>query len=152
MLRPPPRTTLFPYTTLFRSERGAVAVEQDCDEQSPDEVGGCSREALGQLGALRRRLAEQRRRPHAGRPNTVALAERGVERMPQLLAPERLVLEERELPAVERVAQPRVVVDDGERGDQLRGHLSSEGIEPRRLTGRRGRGDRQHRTDPVRPP
>src|SRR5947207_10606978 len=73
MLRPPPRTTLFPYTTLFRSERGAVAVEQDCDEQSPDEVGGCSREALGQLGALRRRLAEQRRRTHAGRPNTIAL-------------------------------------------------------------------------------
>src|SRR5438034_11424382 len=27
MLRPPPRSTLFPYTTLFRSQEGAVAIK-----------------------------------------------------------------------------------------------------------------------------
>src|SRR5436305_4414435 len=32
MLRPPPRSTLFPYTTLFRSESIAVEMETLCDE------------------------------------------------------------------------------------------------------------------------
>src|SRR2546430_10332806 len=31
MIRPPPRSTLFPYTTLFRSERPAAAVAQAHD-------------------------------------------------------------------------------------------------------------------------
>src|SRR3712207_8918091 len=30
MIRRPPRSTLFPYTTLFRSTRGWVAVQQHC--------------------------------------------------------------------------------------------------------------------------
>src|SRR5688572_32504615 len=30
MLRPPPRSTLFPYTTLFRSMRSAVNCVNDC--------------------------------------------------------------------------------------------------------------------------
>src|SRR2546430_13475312 len=33
MIRRPPRSTLFPYTTLFRSRRGSTAVQQD--EQRP---------------------------------------------------------------------------------------------------------------------
>src|SRR5439155_14890936 len=28
MLRPPPRSTLFPYTTLFRSQNGTILVEE----------------------------------------------------------------------------------------------------------------------------
>src|SRR2546427_7067590 len=32
MIRRPPRSTLFPYTTLFRSQRGEVAVPREQDE------------------------------------------------------------------------------------------------------------------------
>src|SRR5256885_9119721 len=33
MIRPPPRSTLFPYTTLFRSSGAAVAVAHRCRRQ-----------------------------------------------------------------------------------------------------------------------
>src|SRR5437764_3117184 len=42
MIRPPPRSTLFPYTTLFRSRRQKLA-----DAQPVDEVQGG-----GQVGAV----------------------------------------------------------------------------------------------------
>src|SRR3712207_7931433 len=35
MIRRPPRSTLFPYTTLFRSERLQGAVEDDRSERAP---------------------------------------------------------------------------------------------------------------------
>src|SRR2546430_6726096 len=35
MIRRPPRSTLFPYTTLFRSPRGGRAVEADLQGASP---------------------------------------------------------------------------------------------------------------------
>src|SRR3712207_8873361 len=40
MIRRPPRSTLFPYTTLFRSEAGLLAAEEDVvgDGQAGDEV------------------------------------------------------------------------------------------------------------------
>jgi hypothetical protein len=70
----------------------------------------------------------------------------------QLLAAERLRLEERQLPAVEGVAQLRVLVCGGKTDAQVARHRGAEGIEARRLAGRGCRGDRQHRTDPVRSP
>src|SRR3712207_6900933 len=33
MIRRPPRSTLFPYTTLFRSEAGQAAPDQDADHR-----------------------------------------------------------------------------------------------------------------------
>src|SRR3712207_8097456 len=36
MIRRPPRSTLFPYTTLFRSVIGALIVEQMVDSRTPD--------------------------------------------------------------------------------------------------------------------
>src|SRR5256886_17688833 len=36
MIRRPPRSTLFPYTTLFRSPRGAVARSEHLDRLAPD--------------------------------------------------------------------------------------------------------------------
>src|SRR5438034_1879630 len=39
MLRRPPRSTLFPYTTLFRSERGAGTVDIDAFERGGEAVG-----------------------------------------------------------------------------------------------------------------
>src|SRR3712207_8586541 len=53
MIRRPPRSTLFPYTTLFRSERARVAVGH-----VPDPAG-----QRGEGGGLRR-LAGQGQRPH----------------------------------------------------------------------------------------
>src|SRR3712207_9313335 len=38
MIRRPPRSTLFPYTTLFRSSRGSSAA---CQKASRDPVAGC---------------------------------------------------------------------------------------------------------------
>src|SRR5256885_7178529 len=35
MIRRPPRSTLFPYTTLFRSLQQNASVNDDCDEQRP---------------------------------------------------------------------------------------------------------------------
>src|SRR3712207_8723796 len=52
MIRRPPRSTLFPYTTLFRSLRGARPVAQAGHLQ-----------ALGPRGPQRARPLPQRRRP-----------------------------------------------------------------------------------------
>src|SRR5690349_23699612 len=38
MIRPPPRSTLFPYTTLFRSNRKHGEVDQAGDRHSDDHV------------------------------------------------------------------------------------------------------------------
>src|SRR5438094_7540652 len=59
MLRPPQRSTLFPYTTLFRSVH-PVQVSQDVEEeQEGDEVEGDP--AAGPLGdRVRRRRSEER--------------------------------------------------------------------------------------------
>src|SRR5439155_381917 len=126
-------------------ETGAIAVEQGCDEQAADELRSRRPEALHELGALLRRLAEQGGGAHCRRPDPLAAPQRRVERLPQLLAPERVVLEEGKLPAVERVAETRVVVRAREMRAELLGHRRAERIEARRLAGRSGGGDRAHR-------
>src|SRR3712207_7670427 len=40
MIRRPPRSTLFPYTTLFRSERGLVPRALSADTRAARRVGG----------------------------------------------------------------------------------------------------------------
>src|SRR3712207_8008483 len=62
MIRRPPRSTLFPYTTLFRSADGAVevraldpALEADDEDQAPDH----QRRAQDQQAGLPQRLAEE---------------------------------------------------------------------------------------------
>ena len=72
--------------------------------------------------------------------------------MAELLAAERVVLEERELPAVERVAELRVLVGERKQRPQLLRDGGAEGVQPRGLPGRRGRGDLQDGTDTVRTP
>src|SRR2546430_9914007 len=39
MIRRPPRSTLFPYTTLFRSERTAVAVQRGASLRTDTDAG-----------------------------------------------------------------------------------------------------------------
>src|SRR5690348_17507657 len=49
MLRRPPRSTLFPYTTLFRSQRhlGIAGSHAGADARLPAEVGGGQRHPVG---------------------------------------------------------------------------------------------------------
>src|SRR5260221_2005076 len=39
MIRRPPRSTLFPYTTLFRSPRWPVVTGEPCSHHRPDSMG-----------------------------------------------------------------------------------------------------------------
>src|SRR5260370_19727509 len=51
MIRRPPRSTLFPYTTLFRSHRAErLAVEQALDRGHPGTLGGPGRVVAGRPG------------------------------------------------------------------------------------------------------
>ena len=77
-------------------------------------------------------------------------AEQRSERGAQLLGAERLVLEEGQLPAVERLGKRAVGVGQAEAEQQLAGERAAEGVEPRRLTRRLGRGDRQNWADAER--
>ena len=127
-------------------------MQEESDEQAAQQLTARRPQLLREVGALCRRRAEQGGAAHGGSPGSVALAERGLERMAELLAAERLGLEERQLPAVESVTEARVVVRYGEPDPYVARHRGAEGIEPRRLAGRSGRRDRQNRADPVRPP
>src|SRR2546427_4354660 len=64
MIRRPPRSTLFPYTTLFRSPVGPAASR---------ERGGCTRAGSPSCGRLLclRHVPRQRSLPHDGLPALV---------------------------------------------------------------------------------
>src|SRR3712207_9401239 len=55
MIRRPPRSTLFPYTTLFRSDHAEDPVEEQQEERDDDEAGRARDEAL-----VERLLTERR--------------------------------------------------------------------------------------------
>src|SRR5690606_41494580 len=98
-LRPPPRSTLFPYTTLFRSPSAlagcqAVTPEVDPASRARRHQPPSAPEASEQAGDAVLRL---RRRPipaQGGHPLVV-------ERLPQLLRDDRRVRPLEELPLVE---------------------------------------------------
>ena len=69
-----------------------------------------------------------------------------------MLRLERAVLEERQLPAVERLTELRVLVCKREAREEIGGEGGAERVEPRRLTGGLRCGDRHHGTNPVRAP
>src|SRR4029079_7296442 len=89
-----------------------------------------------QLAAVARRLAEQDGTPHRGRPRSVAAAEQRGKRRTKLLDAKRVVLEERQLPAVESLSELRVLVRGEETGAQLAGKPAAERVQARRLAGR----------------
>ena len=76
-----------------------------------------------------------------------AAAEQARDRLAQLAGAERLVGEERELPAVERLAELAVVVGEREPLAQVGGELRAKLVETCRLAARLGRRDRQQRCD-----
>ena len=87
-------------------------------------------------------------RPWPTRP--ILFEERG-HSTAKLLGLEGLVLEERELPAVERLGEGRVAVREPEPHEQLGGERRAELVEPGRLSGRLRRGDREDGPDAVGP-
>ena len=85
----------------------------------------------------------------AAAQKAVAAAEQRGKRLSELLRLERAVLEERQLPAVERFAELRVFVREREARQEICGEAGAEGVEPRRLAGGLRRGDRKHGADSV---
>ena len=86
-------------------------MQQRLDEGAAHDVRiGVAAQAVLQLRAGARSLAEQDRPAHGGGPQAVVAAEERGERLAELLRLERPVLEERELPAVERLAELGIVV------------------------------------------
>src|SRR5258707_7223451 len=59
MIRRPPRSTLFPYTTLFRSHKS-----MPCSKQRPSRAGPDKLSSLVRLAPSRRRLAMNRSEEH----------------------------------------------------------------------------------------
>src|SRR5437762_10362637 len=66
MIRPPPRSTLFPYTTLFRSREGVQprVHEGDPREHGFEKLDGRERATLDEIGGLGEREADERRVGH----------------------------------------------------------------------------------------
>src|SRR2546430_13622331 len=69
MIRRPPRSTLFPYTTLFRSQRGGKDLRlPDGDGSHQDQHGveglGVQRQVEGRIANGPRRLAPERSEEH----------------------------------------------------------------------------------------
>src|SRR2546428_13818307 len=52
MIRRPPRSTLFPYTTLFRSRAGCHSADRAASAGGPLSCGGSCGRRLGPLGAV----------------------------------------------------------------------------------------------------
>src|SRR5438093_9491909 len=52
MIRRPPRSTLFPYTTLFRSRRASAAGRGAKHQREPDRLHGRSEEHTSELQSL----------------------------------------------------------------------------------------------------
>src|SRR3712207_6881362 len=70
MIRRPPRSTLFPYTTLFRSKPEARGEDQGLQEDEGEPAGAAHQQGTGQerrdLGPVARALGlrHEARRPH----------------------------------------------------------------------------------------
>src|SRR2546430_13518397 len=62
MIRRPPRSTLFPYTTLFRSELATGAQERELVRRMADMVAGEYRALIAATDAARGERAGSRRR------------------------------------------------------------------------------------------
>src|SRR2546430_13044337 len=88
MIRRPPRSTLFPYTTLFRSEYGARACGARLrpEESEPRRAGQRRRRARGDVERVADRVAQ----PGGGGAQRVAIA-RSEEHTSELPSQSKLV-------------------------------------------------------------
>src|SRR3712207_6903380 len=67
MIRRPPRSTLFPYTTLFRSRRDRVLKVAELEDDVRRDDIGPRREELAELDKGRPELVEHRAQPLSAR-------------------------------------------------------------------------------------
>ena len=115
-------------------KRRPIAVSQRLDERTPGRVatGSGSRPRPREPGELRveRRPRVRLRLEEDGSTQRPRLAEQRGECRPQLLGAERLVLEERELPAVERLRERVVGVREPEPDEQLARERAAKRVEP----------------------
>src|SRR3712207_2086985 len=103
MIRRPPRSTLFPYTTLFRSDLGAVlahkdAVRADHPHEALASIPGYDRHAVELLEALRTHLLVDHARTYRAVAGGIAVEPTGavvaVDALDPLDACGRLVAED----------------------------------------------------------
>ena len=101
-----------------------------------------------QRGPVACLLGEQHGCAHRGGPQPAVASEQAGQRLAHLRAAERLLREQRQLPAIERLAELAILVGEREPLAQVGGELRANLVEPRRLATRlRGR-DRKDRRDP----
>ena len=86
-----------------------------------------SGEQLGPLGSV---VPDEHREPGGGRPEPVAPAEQGAERLAQLLRAVRLGREQRQLPSVDGLAQTFVEVGRGEPFEEVGREPGPELVQP----------------------
>src|SRR2546425_9411972 len=73
MIRRPPRSTLFPYTTLFRSHRGdGRAAGVECRRFGPPATGGDRRQVLRDPGQHRKQGLRFRSEEHTSELQSLA--------------------------------------------------------------------------------
>ena len=106
-----------------------IAVQQRLDESTAKRVAGGSAcvlagEGSEQLDAVLAVLLQQHRGAHRGGPGAVAVPEERGERVLDLARAERLVGEQRELPAVERLAELAILVGERKPFAQIGGDLA----------------------------
>src|SRR2546430_13254837 len=74
MIRRPPRSTLFPYTTLFRSVAGVASTKEESVKEDARKAGRPSARPHGKSGRARkkpaRKSATKRRKPARDRKST----------------------------------------------------------------------------------
>src|SRR5439155_6353703 len=84
-------------------------------------------------------------------PRAAVAAEQAGQGLPYLCGAERLLGEEGELPAIERLAELAIGIGQGELRAQVGREAGTDLVEARALPTRLGRGDRKQRRDPQRP-
>src|SRR3712207_8613667 len=91
MIRRPPRSTLFPYTTLFRSRAAVGRVVERLDRRRTRRRGGSHRQAGGQRRGGRPDGGRRRRRRGGGVRGAVRGAGRSEEHTSELQSRQYLV-------------------------------------------------------------
>src|SRR5688572_33489595 len=74
MLRRPPRSTLFPYTTLFRSDAAGTGGDRGVHQEvagPAEQIGGAGAVGAGRAADELRPQRERRRRPQIGRAHVL---------------------------------------------------------------------------------
>src|SRR6476660_1542760 len=137
-------------------ELGAVSVQERLDERAPDRIACVAAKPFGaelveQLAPLPGLVTEQDGSPHRGGPRAALAAEQTGQRLADLCGAERLLGEERELPAIECFSELPIGVGQGELRAQVGREAGPDLVEARSLAARLRRRDRKQRRNAHRP-